>query len=168
MPGKEIKPQITVSQVLYCLAEMEKQGQYFYEGMLAGTQSKRVRALAEMMIRAEKRHGARFLKYAEMAETGRSDSAQNNRQSLPGQVAHLLRKQLFATPESAAGFARNASDAEVVKEAIRGEEKSALLLTELRDYVPQSQRAYLTRVINEEWHHKTLLEELLRRHFKEK
>jgi rubrerythrin len=58
---------VTQEQLLRRLAEMELAAREFYEGLREGTESSRLRELADIMIAAEKRHHDRFSMYADRA-----------------------------------------------------------------------------------------------------
>ena len=156
---------LTAGQVLRRLADLEQKGAAFYEALLNGTESEWVRKLARVMVRAEKRHRARFLDYARRAEAKNDALSNTLTQPLTPDLTRLLTVSVFASAPQAAKSVRYARDEDVLKVAIRAEESLALLLTQLRSYVPSEQRRYISRVIKEEWGHKDKLEKALRKYF---
>jgi rubrerythrin len=155
---------VSASQVLRRLAEIEQEGASFYEGLLEGTQSEWIRKLAKMLIKAERRHKKRFLEYAERAEA-RAD-ANSLARPLSRDVIRLLTTPVVVSKDEGKQSAPHMRDEEALKLAIRAEENIALLLAELREYVPKDQRRYISRVIKEEWHHKAELEKIYRKTFR--
>lgn len=155
-------PYVSAAQVLRRLAEIEQEGVEFYEGLKEGTQSEWIRAFADKLVRAEKRHHDRFLSYAEKAEAHARDAGDTLREPLPAEVRRLLEKRIMAPRERIQKSAPYARDEEALRIALRAEESLALLLTELREYVPKDQRPYISRVIKEEWAHKEHIEKLLK------
>lgn len=156
---------ITAAKVLYHLAGLEQRGIDFYQGLAQGAQSDKVRKLAETLARAEARHKARFLEYARRAEEAGNPAANTLAQPLPPEPARLLSAAVFVDKSTAQRAAAYATDLEAIKLAIRAEENIALLLTQLRSYVPRLQRRFIDAVIKQEWHHKARLEALMQRHF---
>ncbi len=152
---------VTASQVLRRLADIEQEGVEFYKGLKEGTQSEWIRAFADKLIRAEKRHRDRFLIYAEKADAASGGDGDALTAPLPAQVRQLLEKRIVAPRERIRKSAPYASDVEALRVALRAEESLALLLTELREYVPKEQRRYISRVIKEEWAHKAHIEKLI-------
>ena len=152
---------VTASQVLRRLADIEQEGVDFYKGLKEGTQSEWIRAFADKLIRAEKRHRDRFLGYAEKAEAASDGETDTLTAPLPAEARRLLEKRMMAPRERIRKSAPYASDVEALRVALRAEESLALLLTELREYVPKEQRRYISRVIKEEWSHKNHIEKLL-------
>ncbi|MDQ1257864.1 MAG: hypothetical protein QG656_2472 [Candidatus Hydrogenedentes bacterium] len=156
---------LTAERVLLHLAAIEETGERFYQGLYDGTQSAWVRRLAEVMVRAEQRHRTRFLEYAERA--AQSSRLEDNALSgvPPAEAVRLLRVGVFAEEDRSRKAAQYASDAEVIRVAIGAEERLALLLTQLREFVPKMQRRFIDRVIKEEWAHKDKLERAMQKHF---
>ncbi len=152
---------ITASQVFRRLADLELEGLSFYEGLHAGTKSERVRELAEYMIHAEKRHRRRFLHYATHVEKNTDPDKYVMSDTVPPQVAQAMMADLFPPGMAIRKSAQYSQDAELIMLAIRAEEQTALLLTQLRMYVPKEHQRYVSRVIKEEWGHKARLEGFL-------
>lgn len=152
---------LSAVQVLFRLADIELEGIEFYEGLAEGTESRWVRELSKDLIRAERRHRKRFLGYAAGALASSVAGAGGSIEPLPREVMRLLRASVFVSGSRIKKSARYASDTEALKVAIRAEENTALLLTRLREYVRNVERAYVTRVIKEEWAHKERLERVL-------
>jgi len=142
---------------------MEEHGFAFYEGLWQGTNSDLVRKLARMMMKAEQRHRQRFLSYAQRAEE--SDDAGDDRLTgaLPPEVLRLLKTGVFVPKGRSVKAAEYAQDEEVLNIAITAEQTLALLLTELRQYVPRGQRRFIDHVTKQEWGHKAKLEQVLRK-----
>lgn len=155
---------ISAGRVLRRLADIESEGAQFYEGMMHGTKSEKVRQLATMLFKAEKRHRKRFLEYAVSAEKRAADEDAAE-QKLPAEVEHLFKACIFVSKQRIEVSAEHAQDLDMIKLAIRAEESVALLLTQLSSFVPRAQRAYIVRVVDEEWGHKRKLESLLQKHF---
>ena len=156
---------LTAAQVLCQLSEIESEGVEFYKGLRDGTESNWVRQLAEKMIRAELRHYKRFKEYALQAEEAAKGDATDSGRELPQEVRHLMETRVFAPRERIQKSAQYAGDVDVLKTAIHIEEATAVLQTQLREYVLEEQRPYISRVIKEEWKHKARLEDLLNKHF---
>ena len=156
---------VSARQVLLRLAEIEDNGIHFYQGLYKGTDSKWVRALAVTLIKAEKRHRERFLKYAQMARDSKNPEDDKLAGPLPKEAVRLLTMEIFVPEDRIKQSARYVRDIEIIKLAINIEENAAILLTELRPLVPKNQQAYITRVIQEEWGHKAKLEEILHKYF---
>jgi len=156
---------LTASAVLRRLAELEERGIAFYQGVVEGTKSDWVRKLAEKLIRAEQRHKKRFLAYAERAEAKGGKAANALTAPLPPEVVRLLNTSIFVGKDRVKRSVPYAKDLEVLKVAIRAEEHAALLLGQLKPYIPHGERPYITRVINEEWGHKDALEQVRNKHF---
>lgn len=157
---------LNAAQVLNRLAEIELAGLQFYQGLYEGSDSERVKQLAKMMAKAELRHHKRFLKYAEHAELrAAEENAPVLTGPLPDEVARPLYADVFVNRERVKESAKNMSDIEAIQVAIRAEESTALLMTQLRSFVRGAQKGYITRVIKEEWGHKARLEELMQKHF---
>ena len=156
---------LTSAQVLRRLADHEREGVAFYQGLLQATDSDDIRKLAEMMIRAERRHRERFLAYARKAEALGSGSGNALTGPLPAQLTRLLGTRVFVDLDRAKKTAAYANDNEILSIAIRAEESLALLLTQLRDFVPRGQRPFIGRVIKEEWNHKAKLEQIKKKCF---
>jgi len=165
MTTREETP-ITAAGVLSRLAEIEEDGRRFYEGLAEGAQLKWVKKLAEMLVRAETRHHARFLGYARRAEMKMMTRAAKE-EALPPEVTRLLRAHVFESREMGQRAGRFMTELEAVKLAIQAEEKLALLLTQLRMFVQPMERRYIDRVIREEWAHKARLEEIYHQHMTE-
>ena len=142
------------------LAEREEEGVRFYEGLMEGTKSDFVRELAEKLARAEKRHKQRFLEYAERADAGEKEEGDG---PIPLELQRLLTTRLFVEKDRIKQSAQYAKDEEMLKVAIGAEEKATVVVAELAQYVPRSQRPYLARVLKEEKGHKERLEKVLRR-----
>jgi rubrerythrin len=150
---------IPPAQILRHLAEIEEAGIRFYEGMRDGTPSDKVRELAIMMARAEARHKRRFLEYA--ARAG-ADCPLPDLEHMSPEIERLFMARVFSARESAKHAVAYASDLEVLRFAIRAEEQVAMLMTQLRLFVPPAHRRYIDRVIKEEWNHKARLEKMAR------
>jgi len=157
---------LTAGRVLRHLADIEKMGYRFYSKLEECTPSEKVRSLAHMMKKAEQRHHQRFLEYAQRADAALDEGDMAYQLSLPPEVQRLLDADVFVDVGRLERAAQYAGDAEMFKVAIRAEENLALLLSQLRIYVPQKQRPFIDRVIREEWNHKAKLEENLVKHVK--
>jgi rubrerythrin len=142
------------------LADIEQEGVEFYQGLSEGTKSRWVRALAEKLVEAELRHRKRFLEYARLAAKSASPDDNALAGPLPPEVIRLLMARPLAPKGRIKASAPYVSDEDALKMAIRAEEHIALLLTELRGYVPKNEWRYINRVIKEEWGHKASLEAL--------
>ncbi|HPO13481.1 MAG TPA: hypothetical protein PLI09_08555 [Candidatus Hydrogenedentes bacterium] len=158
---KTSEPYVNAAAVLRRLAELEQDGVNFYHGLSEGAESEWVRKFAGKMVLAEQRHHDRFLRYAEHVEkhTGEKESQLSG--PLSGDIVRLLQVSVFADREHAKRSARYVSDADSLRVAIRAEEHLALLMAQLRMYIPKPQRPYIDRVIKEEWGHKANLEKIL-------
>lgn len=156
---------LSARRVLLRLAEHEQAGIDFYTAVMQGTASEWVGKLAQMMIKAEKRHKTRFLSYADRARQATDPSEYTLTGSLSPDLRRLLMEPIFGRPEQAKASARYAGDREMLQVAVRAEEKTALLLGQLRSYVPRVQRPFINRVIKEEWGHKAKLENFLHKYF---
>jgi rubrerythrin len=155
---------VSASQVLRRLADIEADGAQFYEGMLEGTDSDWIRELARSLVRAENRHRERFLAYANKAEEAEQASGQDSGEPLPQDVVRLLSAPVFVSRARVGKSAKYAGDKDMLKVAVHMEESLALLLSQLQQYVPKSQRPYIKRVVNEEWDHKAQLERVMKEH----
>lgn len=162
--GVSMSELLTAAQVLRRLADIELEGIQFYRGLADGTDSPAVRDLAERMLRAEQRHHDRFMKYAIAAEQKAALEGYGLTAPIPAEIKNLLDTKVFVTRERAQNASRYATDIQLFQVAIRTEEHTALLLTQLRPYVPRTQRAYIEQVIKEEWGHKDRLEIFLKKH----
>ena len=162
-PSTQMGPYVSAAQVLRRLADIEQEGVEFYEGLREGTQSEYIRTFADKLVRAEKRHRDRLLSYAEKAEEHAKDEGNTLKEPLPAEIRQLLEKRVMASRERIRKSAPYARDEEALRIALRAEESLALLLTELREYVPKEQRPYISRVIKEEWAHKEHIEKLLKK-----
>ena len=156
---------VTAEQVLRRLAELELAAAQFYEGLLAGTKSKLVAKLAEMMIQAETRHRKRFLIYADRAAEKDDPNEYVMTETLPEHLVALLETNIWPSRKIIERSAKYSDDRAFIDFAIQAEEQSALLLTALRYSVPRKHQPYITRVIREEWGHKAKLEEIRERYF---
>ena len=161
--ARKEKAPLSAGQVLRRLAEIEEEGVQFYRALYDGTESGWVRELAESLLQAERRHGKRFLEYAKKAEHEAGSGGNTLVGTLPTQVFRKLYSPVFASRMRFKASAKYAGDIEILRLAVRIEETTALLLTELRGFVPKSQRAYISRVIKEEWGHKERLEHVLKK-----
>jgi rubrerythrin len=150
----------SAGDALRYLAEREEEGVSFYEGLMEGTKSEFVRDLAEKLGRAEKRHKQRFLEYAARADAGEEEGGDR---PVPLELQRLLKSRLFVEKERIRQSAQYASDVEMIKVAIGAEEKAALVVAELAQYVPRNQRPYLARVLKEEKGHQERLQKVLQR-----
>ena len=157
------KTPLPASRVLQRLAEMEEQGIAFYQGLQEGTKSPRIAKLAGSLIKAEARHRDRFMTYAYEAAEGEENKDLAG--ELPAEALRLLNTNIFVSGDQVKSSAPYARDIDMVKLAIRAEENAALLLEELKSFVPKKQRPYIARVVKEEWKHKARLEEVMKKHF---
>ena len=155
----------TASEVLKRLADFEWQGEEFYRGVFEGTKSPWVRKLARVLLKAEHRHRERFLAYAKQAEAEEDKDYNALNGPLPEKVARLLCADVFVPKARIQKSVQYAQDEEVLKLAIHMEEKLALLLTDLRPFVPRAQLSFINQVIREEWGHKAKLEKVMKEHF---
>lgn len=156
---------VSAAQVLRRLAELEAEAEDFYKGLYEGTDSEVVRQFAKKMIRAEKRHGKRFAEYACRAVLDMPPDAASRLRTLAPEIKRLLAMSLLPSRDRIRKSAKYNDDRKIIQFAIRAEESFALLLTELREYVPTVEKRYISRVIKEEWGHKESLERLLAKHF---
>ncbi len=156
---------VSAEQVLKRLAQIEDDGVRFYEALKRGTASDKVRSLASMLIKAEMRHRDRFLEYARRAHESSDPNDATPAGPLPVEAARLLDADIFIPEKRIEESAKYARDIEIINLAIRIEESAALLLTSLQSFVPKNQRAYIVRVIKEEWQHKAKLEEVRKQFF---
>ncbi|MBN2311233.1 MAG: hypothetical protein JXR94_19805 [Candidatus Hydrogenedentes bacterium] len=163
--AKHTDKYVSAAAVLRRLADMEQEGVDFYEGLSSGASTAWLRAFAGKLVSAEQRHRRRFLEYARRAEEGAPEENQLEG-DLPRDAVRLLGTRLLPSKATIARSAAYATDEDALKLAIRAEENTALLLEQLRSYVPKVQRRYIDRVIKEEWGHKEKLEELLKRKLK--
>jgi len=153
------------AQALERLAAMELEARAFYEGLFEGAVSEPVRNLAAMMIRAETRHHKRFLAYAERARRKESDADSDSARPMPADLARTMGVKLWPAKETIRKSAKLSRDLDFIRFAIRAEAQTAVLMTQVRMYLPPERRGYVSRVIEEEWNHKRKLEEHLQQHF---
>jgi rubrerythrin len=157
--------QISAAVVLQRCADLEADGLAFYESMLKGAQTEWMRKLAATMVRAEKRHRARFLRYAEEARRQSSGSDMHSPKSMSPELQRLLSEREFSTQTLAERAAGNMTNREALETAIRHETNLALLFSQFRQYVSHGQRKYIDRVIREEQQHEAKLVSFRQKYF---
>ncbi len=155
------EPYVSAAAVLRRLTELELDGVRFYQGLSEGAESEWVRRFSAKMVAAEQRHHDRFQHYAEHAEKQAQNEDYRLSAPLDPDIVRLLQVSVFAEHDRTKNAARYVSDTDAIRVAIRAEEHLALLLAQLRMYIPKPQRPYVDRVIKEEWGHKANLEALL-------
>ncbi len=155
------RPFVKASEVLRRLAAIEKEGVDFYQGLYEGAESPWIRDFAKMMVRAEGRHHSRFLEYADRAERRFYEEDDVLFEPLPEEIRRILATMVFAPKERVKRSAPYATDEQALQVALRAEASLAMLLVQLRGYVPAPQRRYIDRVIKEEEQHQDFLKELL-------
>ena len=157
---------ISAAEVLEHCAELEQDGIEFYEGIQRGARSKWLRDLAAALVKAEQVHKEHFLSHArESAYNGSEDEAETGK-ARPAELERLMRERVFVPGETAEKVAPTLDDLTVINMAIRNEESVALLLAELRLFVPVEDRHLLDVIIEEEWGHRDRLLKLKRKHFR--
>jgi len=159
---QEERPNMNASTVMRRLVEIEEEGMAFYQGLAEGTRSAWTRKFALWLRNAEKGHRDYFARLAEHAETHAEDE-DPWAYSLPDEILALLSARILPSKDQILREAPYTSDLEAIQLAIQAEERAALLVTRLRDFVAHDQRGYMERVIREEWDHKAKLDELLER-----
>ncbi len=157
--------QISAVAVLQRCADLEADGLAFYKSMIDGAQTEWMRKLAKTMARAEKRHYARFLRYAEEAWRQNGGSDTHLPELMPPELQRLLSERVFSTRALAEHAASNMTDREALETAIRHETNLALLFSQFRQYVPRGQRKYIDRVIREEHQHEAKLVSFRQKYF---
>ena len=162
--GRTSEKPISAGQVLRWLADQEQAGSEFYRTMLEGTKSAWLKQLAGKMVEAEQRHRERFLEYAQRADNAESPGEGGLEQPLPDDLLRLLRSHVFPERARYQVAVKYAGDRETLMLAIQAEEGLALLLTQLRQYVPAAQKRFIDRVTKEEWGHKAKLERVMQKH----
>lgn len=153
---------MNASTVLRRLVEIEEEGMIFYQGLAQASPSAWTRRLALWLTDAEKAHREYFSRLLEHAQTHEQEE-DPWAYALPDEVMALLSARILPSKDQMLREAPYTSDMEAIQLAIQVEERAALLVTRLRDFVAQDQRGYMERVIREEWDHKAKLEELLGR-----
>lgn len=154
---------ISAAHVLERCAELEARGIAFYQGMLRGTQSKWMQALARMLIEAEERHRDRFRQYAKIARDRVGEAAAG---PVSADLKRLLSETIFMTGELAERTAKHMNDRAALEAAIKHESDLALLFAQLRAYIPDDQRSFIDRVIKEEQRHEAKLISMRKKYFR--
>jgi rubrerythrin len=149
------------SEICEMAIETEKKGAAFYAAVAAGAQTPAVRQFCADMAAAEREHETTFsamlapLSYFEAPE------------SYPGEymdyVHALLERDVMPGEEAGRSLAANAqSEVEAVDFAIQFEKSTILFLHEMRNFVPESERLVVDKLIDEERSHVTSLAKLRR------
>jgi len=157
--------QISAAVVLDRCADLEADGLAFYESMLKGAQTEWMKRLATTMVRAEKRHRTRLLRYAEQARRQSPGSDIHSPESIPPELHRLLSERIFSTRALAERAAGNMTNREALEAAIRYEANLALLFSQFRPYVPPGHRKCIDRVIREEHQHEAKLVSFRQKYF---
>ena len=156
---------ITSSHILRRGVELEQQGLEFYRALARGAKSDWVRKLALMMSKWETRHKRRFQYYLKKAEREIALKGLPSTNRVPGDVKRLLQIDVFSNAAMAEKMGANIDERQALVTAIDFERHLAILFTELRPYVMQSQRKFVERLIKEEVGHQNKLEGYYKKYF---
>ena len=147
------------SEILEMNVTEERNGAAYYQALSESAQSPILRDTAAQMARQEKNHEKRFASMLKELEKP------NVRESYPGEydayIQALLDEKIFPDDEAAEAMARSAeSDMEAVETALSMEQKTLLLLNELRKHVHPNETSYIDATIEEEQSHLVQLTDL--------
>lgn len=156
---------ITSSAILRRCIVLEQRGLEFYRALARGAKSDWIRKLALMMTAWEKRHKRRFQYYLKKAEREIALKGLPPTHAVPSDVKRLLEVDVFANAPSAQKMGQNIGERQALVAAIDFERSLAILYTELRPYVIQSQRKFIERLIKEEIGHQNKLESYYKKYF---
>jgi rubrerythrin len=162
-----LEPTVSAADVLRRLAAIEEDATDFYEGLRECTDLPWVRQFAEQLAQAERNHRKLFLEYASQAEQDSGAEANRLLQPLSEEAAQMLSVRLTMPREKIEKMALYLSAKDALEMAIRIEVGTIALLLKLEEHVPANQRRHIERVLVEERGHKSFLEDLYRKHFKD-
>ncbi len=159
-----LRPEVSVSEVLRRLGEIEADAVAYYEALAKHTDLPWVRQFALRLAEAEKGHQEHFLSEAAAAASASGEDGNRLKEPLSEELVQLLSVRL-PLPRGIEKTAIYVGEADAVELAINAERCAVRLLTQLRGYVPEAQRGYVDRVVEEERHHQSFLEGLYEKHF---
>jgi len=147
------------SEILQMNVTEERNGAAYYQALSESARTETLREMAAQIAQQEKQHEERFASMLEGLDKPRI------RESRPGEyddyVKALLDDRIFPDDEAAAEMARSEeSDLEAVETALSMEQKTLLLLNELRKFVAAREVSYIDAAIDEEKAHLVQLTEL--------
>lgn len=147
------------SEILQMNVTEERNGAAYYQALSESAQTETLKEMAAQIAQQEKHHEERFASMLEGLDKPQI------RESYPGEydgyVRALLEDRAFPDDEAAAEMARSSgSDLEAVETALSMEQKTLLLLNELRKHVNPKEASYIDAAIDEEKAHLIQLTEL--------
>jgi rubrerythrin len=160
-----LKPVLSAAQILYRLAEMEEEAVGYYEGLAQYSDLPWVRSFASKIANAEKDHQKYFFERAQALEAGNAEEGTEG--PLPPDLLQLMSSSITPQRSSAEKTAVYFGEKDCIDFAIQAEANAIQLLTQLNNYVPVEQHEIINRVLRDEMQHKSSLEELSSKHFKE-
>ena len=162
-----LEPSVSAADVLRRLAAIEEDATEFYEGLGQCTDLPWVRKFAKQLAQAERNHRRLFLEYAHQAEQDSGAEANRLLKPLSEEAVQMLSVQITLPREKIEKMAVYLSEKDSLEMAIRIEVGTIALLLRLEEHVPEKQRGHIERVLVEERGHKSFLEDLYRKHFKD-
>ena len=147
------------SEILEMNVTEERNGAAYYQALSESAQSLTLRDTAAQIAEQEKHHEQRFKSMLEKLKKPKP------MESYPGEynayVQALLDDKIFPDDKAAQEMARSArSDLEAVNTALSMEQKTLLLLNELRKHVNPKEISYVDATIEEEQAHLVQLTDL--------
>ncbi len=155
---------LDIVKLMEKLAAIEEEGVAFYESLAKHTKNGKVRKLAQMMTRVEKRHQLRFEELARTASKRKKTKPLDEVTADVRQYIHaLIDHRIFHTPEHAAKIAANLDDEnEAVDMAVQFEKENILLLLECGSIARGEARKSIKTFIEQERAHIRSLQRLRR------
>ena len=140
------------SEILEMNVTEERNGAAYYQALSESAQSQTLRDTAAQIAQQEKHHEERFKSMLE--KLGKPPLRESYEGEYGAYVQALLDDKVFPDDEAAAEMAKSIkSDLEAVEIALSMEQKTLLLLGELRKHIDPKEVSYIDATIGEEQLH---------------
>ncbi|MGQ9629344.1 MAG: ferritin family protein [bacterium] len=147
------------SEILEMNVTEERNGAAFYQALSKSAKSKTLKDAAAQIAKQEKEHEERFKSMLE--KLGKPSQPESYPGEYDAYVRALLEDKIFPDDKAAERMAKSAkSDLEAVNTALSTEQRTLLLLNELRKHVDPKEVSYVDATIEEEQSHLVQLTDL--------
>jgi rubrerythrin len=147
------------SEVVEIAVRMERNGYKFYSGVQKKIKDKNANDIFQYLASEEKKHEALFSEM--LARIGRIDPPASMKEDYELYVQGIAASHIFSDDKSAAIASESVQGIQdALNIGITFEKDSILFFREMQNYIPESQRKTIEKIVDEEKKHLAKLNEL--------